>query len=169
MDELSTDNRRHGGSVPKIRRASLDEIDYRIVRELADDARLPNSALADRVGVAPSTCLNRVRALRKAGVIRGFYADVDPAALGRSIRAMVAVRLRSGARSRMTGFGQKMAQLPEVLDVFFLGGAEDFLIHLAVGSTDELRDFVVGHLTSDAAIAHTETSVIFEHTRGQHL
>src|SRR5713226_5342543 len=61
----------------------LDDIDRRIVHELARDARLPNNALADRVGIAPSTCLGRVRALRDRGVIRGYHADVDPAALGR--------------------------------------------------------------------------------------
>jgi len=63
----------------------LDDIDRHIVRELARDARVANNALAERVGIAPSTCLGRVRSLRERGVIRGYHADVDPAALGRRL------------------------------------------------------------------------------------
>ena len=76
----------------------LDDIDRHIVRELARDARIANNALAERVGIAPSTCLGRVRSLRERGVIRGYHADVDPAALGRPLQAMIAVRLQSHAR-----------------------------------------------------------------------
>src|ERR671927_263785 len=79
-------------------RPPLDDIDRRLVRELAIDARIPNNALAKRVGIAPSTCLGRVRSLRERGVIRGYHADVDPAALGRPIQAMIAVRLQAHAR-----------------------------------------------------------------------
>lgn len=154
------------GPAPKNLRMSLDTVDRRIVRELTANARLANNALAERVGVAPSTCLARVRALCDGGVIRGFYADVDPVAVGCPIQAMIAVRLQPTARSHLTGFGQRMAQLPAVLDVFFMAGAEDFLIHVAVAGTNELRDFVVKHLSSDRAVAHTETNLIFQHARG---
>jgi DNA-binding Lrp family transcriptional regulator len=105
----------------------LDEIDATIVRELARDARIANNALADRVGIAPSTCLGRVRSLRERGVIRGYHADVDPAALGRPLQAMIAVRLQSDARGRLRGFVAGVAGLPEVLNVFFLAGKDDFL------------------------------------------
>src|ERR1700728_1568306 len=95
----------------------LDEVDRHIVGELARDARTPNNALAERVGIAPSTCLGRVRALRDRGVIRGYHADVDPAALGRPLQAMIAVPLQSHARSRIRGFVAEVAGLPEVLNV----------------------------------------------------
>ena len=134
--------------------------------ELSADARLPNNALADRVGVAASTCLGRVRALRERDVIRGYHADVDPAALGRPLQAMIAVRLQSGARGHLSGFAEKMAALPEVLNVFFLGGADDFLVHIATEGSHTLRDFVVIHLSSDPDVALTETNLIFEHIRG---
>src|SRR5580698_10009111 len=120
----------------------LDEIDQYIVRELALDARLANNALAERVGIAPSTCLGRVRSLRERGVIRGYHADVDPAALGRPLQAMIAVRLQSDARGRIRGFAADVARLPEVLNVFFLAGKDDFLLHVAAASTGTLRDFV---------------------------
>jgi len=146
-------------------RPVLDEVDRRILRELAADARLPNNALAERVGVAASTCLVRVRALRQRGVIRGFYADVDPSALGRPIQAMIAVRLQSHARGHIPSFMDKIADLPEVLNVFFLGGANDFLVHIAATGTENLRDFVVVNLSGNPDVALTETNLIFEHVR----
>ena len=151
--------------LPNILRPQLDDVDRRILRALVDDARIPNNALADRVGIAPSTCLGRVRALRESGVIRGYHADVDPAALGRPIQAMIAVRLQSHARGHIPDFMAKIARLPEVLDVFFLGGADDFHVHIAATSTDNLRDFVVVNLSGDPDVARTETNLIFDHVR----
>ncbi len=146
-------------------RTPLDPVDRRILSALAADARLPNNALAERVGVAPSTCLARVRALRARGVIRGYHADIDPAALGRPLQAMIAVRLQSHARGAMTQFAAQIAELPEVLDVYFLGGANDFLLHIAAASTEDLRDFVVVNLSGDPDVALTETNLIFDHLR----
>lgn len=143
----------------------LDEIDRRIVRLLARDARMPNNALAERVGIAPSTCLGRVRALRERGVIRGYHADVDLAALGRPIQAMIAVRLQTHARARISDFAATVAGLPEVLNVFFLAGADDFYVHIAATGTGALRDFVVD-LSANPDIASTQTNLIFEHLRG---
>jgi DNA-binding Lrp family transcriptional regulator len=126
---------------------------------------MPNNALADAVGIAPSTCLGRVRAMRESGVIRGYYADIDPAALGRPIQAMIAVRLQAHARGHMTEFVAKVARLPEVLNVFFLGGTDDFLVHIAATGTDNLRDFVVVNLSGNPDVALTETNLIFDHVR----
>lgn len=147
---------------------ALDDVDRRLLRLLADDARLPNNALAERAGIAPSTCLARVRALRARGVIRGFHADIDPVALGRPIQAMIAVRLQSHARGHIPAFMAKIAALPGVLNVFFLGGADDFHVHIAAASTDELREFVVVNLSGDPDVALTETNLIFEHLRSSY-
>jgi DNA-binding Lrp family transcriptional regulator len=106
-----------------------------------------------------------VRALRESGVIRGYHADVDPAALGRPIQAMIAVRLQSHARGHIPDFMAKIAELPEVLNVFFLGGADDFHVHIAATSTENLRDFVVVNLSGNPDVALTETNLIFEHVR----
>ena len=146
-------------------RRPLDAVDRAILHELAADARLPNNALADRVGVAPSTCLMRVRALRERGVIRGFHADIEPTALGRDLQAMIAVRLAGHARGHMGPFVTRMERLPEVLDVYFVAGVNDYLLHVAVGTTVDLRDFVAEHLNRDPDVASTETNLIFEHTR----
>lgn len=150
---------------PKDVRSIPDGVDRRILAELARDARMPNNALAEAVGIAPSTCLGRVRALRESGVIRGYHADIDPAALGRPIQAMIAVRLQAHARGHMTEFVARVAELPEVLNVFFLGGADDFLVHIAATGTDNLRDFVVVNLSGNPDVALTETNLIFDHVR----
>lgn len=141
----------------------LDDIDLQILSLLAADARTPNNALAERVGIAASTCLSRVRAMRENGVIRGYHADIDPAALGRPIQAMIAVRLHEHVGSHISEFVGRVIRLPEVLSMFFLAGAMDFNIHIAAASTQHLRDFVVVNLSGDADVALTETSLIFEH------
>lgn len=144
----------------------LDDLDRRILAILAVDARTPNNALAASVGIAPSTCLGRVRALRAGGAIRGFHADIDPAALGRPLQAMISVRLQAGARSRMVAFTGRIRRLPEVLDLYFLAGADDFLLHVAAADSAALRDFVVDQLSAYPEVALTETNLIFEHLRG---
>jgi DNA-binding Lrp family transcriptional regulator len=143
----------------------LDDTDRAILRVLSDDARISNKDLADRVGVAQSTCLARVRALREGGVIRGYHADIDPRALGHDLQAMIAIRLQPDARRAMAGFTAALIRLPEVLEVYFVAGANDFLVHVATSSTDELRRFVGEQLNRDPAVAGTETNLIFEHTR----
>jgi DNA-binding Lrp family transcriptional regulator len=153
-----------GGGTPHTPSGRLDETDRKILRELARDARLPNNTLAQLAGIAPSTCLARVRVLRERGVIRGYHAEIDPAALGLPLQAMVAVRLQGGARGHLRSFVAGMARLPEVLNIFFLAGKDDFLLHVAAASSEALRDFVE-RLSSNADVAYTETSLIFEHIR----
>ena len=106
-----------------------------------------------------------IRTLRTAGVIRGFHAEVDPAALGRGLQAMVAVRMQSGARNRLSAFAQRLAARPEVLDLYFVAGADDFLVHVAVEDSEALREFVLEQLSAFPEVALTETSLIFEHVR----
>ena len=145
----------------------LDDVDQRIVTVLRRQGRLPNNALAEAVGIAASTCLTRLRALVDRGVIAGFHAEVDPAWIGRPIQAMIAVRLRGDARGSITEFSDRMAAMPEVLNVYFLAGADDFHVHVAAKDTDDLRAFVVDHLSSAPEVALTETNLIFEHKRGR--
>ncbi|MBX7453243.1 Lrp/AsnC family transcriptional regulator [Mycolicibacterium sp. 3033] len=147
-------------------RAVIDDVDRRILAALHTDARLPNSALADLVGIAPSTCHGRVRRLTELGVIRGFYADIDPAALGLTLQAMISVSLQANARGKIRNFIGQIRRKPQVMDVYFLAGADDFLLHVAARDTDDLRKFVVENLNADADVAGTQTSLIFEHLRG---
>src|SRR6185312_10973691 len=126
----------------------LDHIDLELLALLEVDGRMPNNALAERVGIAPSTCLTRIRRLREIGAIRGFHADVDPAWIGRPIEAMIAVRI------------------PSVRDVYFVSGSYDFLLHVAAADVDDLRTVITERLSGTRLIAGTETYLIFEHRRG---
>jgi DNA-binding Lrp family transcriptional regulator len=148
-----------------VNNVQLDEVDQQIVSLLMAEGRLANNALAARVGIAPSTCLNRLRLLRQRGVIRGVHADIDLPAIGRSLQAMIAVRLQADARSRIEPFERYLASLPGVLNVYFLAGPDDFLVHVAVQDPPTLRAFVVDHLSAAQDVAMTETSLIFDHLR----
>lgn len=147
----------------------LDPVDRAIVRLLHHDGRMPNNALAEAVGVAPSTCLARVRALRERGVIRGVHAEVDLTALGRPLQAMVAVRLAAHAREDIRQFRQVAPGLPGVLAVYHVTGANDYLLHVAMPDTNALRQFVLDQVAAQPGVAHAETSLIFEHIRGHGL
>lgn len=149
-----------------VRPAVIDDVDRRILTALHSDARMSNSALAELVGIAPSTCHGRVRRLQDVGVIRGFYADIDPAAIGLTLQAMISVSLQFNARSKIRNFIQQIRRKPQVMDVYFLAGADDFILHVAARDTDDLRSFVVENLNADENVAGTQTSLIFEHLRG---
>ena len=144
----------------------LDPIDAALVRELVRDGRRPNNALAERVGVAASTALTRVRLLMNRGVIRGVHADIDPAKVGRPVQAIIALRLRTHDSTHVLGFARRVSTLPEVIQVFHVSGSEDFLVHVAVDTTEALRDFALDSLTSDPTVAAAETHLVFEHRRG---
>lgn len=152
--------------MPKdIRPVELDTTDRELLRLLQGDARMTNNELAQRVGIAPSTCHGRVRRLIDSGVIRGFFADVDPAAVGRPLRAMVAVSLQSDARGQIRRFVGEIAAHDEVIDVFFLAGTDDYLLHVATADTETLRQFVE-MLNGRREVAGTTTSLVFDHRRG---
>lgn len=151
---------------PRPNAEPLDEVDRAILRVLARDARLPNTAVAEAVGIAPSTCHGRIRALRERGVVRGFHADVDPVALGLGLQAMIAVQLNAHTSEQIRAFVRDVPRLPGVVSSFHVAGADDYLLHVAVRDSDALRDFVVDHLTSHPAVRHTETSLIFAHLPG---
>ncbi len=155
-----------GVSPKNVQPAGLDVVDRRILSLLHADARITNSALAEEIGIAPSTCHGRVRRLLDLGVIRGFYTDVDPVAVGLPLQAMISVTLQANARGKIRSFIQQIRRRPQVMDVYFLAGADDFILHVAARDTEDLRSFVVENLNADADVAGTQTSLIFEHLRG---
>lgn len=144
----------------------MDDVDERIVWELCRNARISNKELADKLGIAASTCFARVRTLHENGVLRSYHAHPDWASLGLPIEAIVAVRLKAQARGEINTYARRVITLPNVLNVFFLGGADDFLIHVACSSTEQLRDFVAQQLSMDNSVASTQTNIVFEHLSG---
>ncbi|HTU85285.1 MAG TPA: Lrp/AsnC family transcriptional regulator [Solirubrobacteraceae bacterium] len=144
----------------------VDDVDRAMLELLAHDARITNQRLAERVGIAPSTALARLRSLRERGVIRGFHAEVDLAALGRPLQALIAVRLTVHERDQIDDFTNAVRALPGVLMVFHLTGVTDYLVWVAAADAQDLREFVVDHLATHPSVAHAETSLIYEHRRG---
>ena len=124
------------------RKAQVME-DARIIGLLQSDARISNRELARRLGIAPSTSLERVRALTRQGVIRGYHADIDPAALNRGVQAMVSVQVRPLSRAVIDTFKASASKMPEVLHVFVLAGGDDFLLHVGVPDLDALHAFLL--------------------------
>ncbi len=152
--------------MPNHPQSLVDPVDRALLEVLAADARVTNQRLAETVGVAPSTAIARLRSLRQRGVIRGFHAEVDLAALGRPLQALIAVRLTVHAREQIDAFTSAVRELPGVLMVFHLTGVTDYLIWVAAADAHELREFVVDHLATHPSVAHAETSLIYEHHRG---
>ena len=148
---------------------ALDLTDCRILEALQADARLSNKELAARVGIAPSTCLERVRRLERSGVLRGAHAEVDPKALGVGLQAIVAVRLARHSRDRVEAFREHALALPEVVGLFHMAGANDFLVHVAVRDAEHLREFALEAFTNRPEVARIETGLIFEHVASPKL
>jgi len=143
----------------------LDAIDLALIRLLQRDARQTNKDLADAVGIAQSTCLERIRALRSSGIVRGWHADVDPAALGRPLRAMISVRLRPKTTASVKAFQQEMIGAPEVLAVWTVTGADDFLVEVATADVEHLRDFVLDHVTARDDVVDARTALVYDEVR----
>jgi DNA-binding Lrp family transcriptional regulator len=141
---------------------ALDTVDLTILAELAADGRVTNTALAARVGIAESTCIHRVRALRDAGVIAGIHARLDLVALGYPLQAVIRVRLGSHNREHVRSFHATLTGIPGIITAFHVAGDDDYLLHAAVESPEALRDLILEHITSHPAVRHTETHLVFE-------
>ncbi|TVQ38338.1 MAG: Lrp/AsnC family transcriptional regulator [Wenzhouxiangella sp.] len=147
----------------------LDPTDIQIIRCLRKNARMSNKELAAKVGLAPSSCLERVRRLRLARVLTGYHADVDPDAIGIGLQAMVAVRLTRHARSEVESFQRHLESLAEVVTIFHVAGANDYLVHVAVSDASHLRELALSAFTERPEVAHIETQLIFQHSRNHEL
>jgi DNA-binding Lrp family transcriptional regulator len=143
----------------------MDDLDRAILHELQSDARMTNRDLAAAVGVSPTTALDRTRGLRARGVIRGATLDVDLAAIGRGVQALVAVRIRPPSREIIEAFRDWVSGLPQTLGVFVTAGNEDFIIHVGVRDNDDLYAFVIDQLTQRREVADVRTSVVYQHIR----
>lgn len=144
---------------------SLDRIDHQIIDLLQADARLSNREIADRVGLAPSTTLARVQRLVEGGVLEGFAARVNPEALGLQLQVVVFVQLVSHRRDESRGFIDQILGRPEVVQVFYVGGAQDLVVHVMARDTEDLRRVVLEGIASHPLVRHLETNLVFEHHR----
>jgi DNA-binding Lrp family transcriptional regulator len=148
---------------------SLDNIDLSILAILYKDARLNNKDIAQQVGLAPSTCLERIKKLQADKVIKGSQLHVDLQALGGNIEAMISVCLSDHDRHTIDNIQAQLIALPEVLSVYHVGGNIDLLVHLCVADTTHLRDFVFNQITAHAQVNHVETALVYNHLISQVL
>ncbi|ETK34036.1 Lrp/AsnC family transcriptional regulator [Microbispora sp. ATCC PTA-5024] len=147
----------------------MDELDKAILAELQSDARKTNREVAAAVGVSPTTALDRTRALRERGVIRGAILDVDLPSIGRPVQALIAVRVRPPSRRNIEGFRNWVSALPDTLGVYVTTGTEDFIVHVAVPDNAGLYAFVIDRLTERPEVADVRTSIVYEHIRNTRI
>ncbi len=148
--------------------AELDSVDRALLAELQNDARQTNKALAGKVGVAPSTSLERVRELQTRGVITGFAARVDPAAVGRPMEAILSIQQGSSQRQATENLLEYAASLPETVRVMALTGTTDVIIHVAVRDMDHLRD-LIWNLIERREVARIQSSLVLAKVEGPSL
>ena len=147
----------------------LDTIDLAILAALYEDARTTNKDIAKRVGLAPSSCLERIKRLQTEHIIQGASLQDDLNALGGHIQAMISIRLSDHNRLAVDEFVAELLPLPEVLSVFHMGGNIDFLLHVTVTDSSHLRDFVFDQLTARPEVNHVESALVYEHRSSQQL
>lgn len=141
---------------------ALDRTDFELLALLQKNARLSNKELAAAVGLAPSSCLVRVQRLVKSGVLRGFHAFVDPAALGIGLQALIGVQLSQHSRAKLRAFVQHLLERPEVVALYHVTGAFDFQVHVAVRDPSHLRDLALDAFTSRAEVQNIQTAMLFD-------
>lgn len=137
---------------------TLDAIDRKILRALVEDARLTNNHLAEKVGLSPSPCWQRVRRLESDGYIRGYTALLDQELLGASETVIIEVTLERHDDEIFESFGNAMADMPEVLEVYLTTGEYDYLIKVAVDGTKGYEEFLRKKLYKVPGIRHSRSS-----------
>ncbi|MFD9128561.1 Lrp/AsnC family transcriptional regulator [Kitasatospora sp. NPDC059571] len=135
----------------------MDRTDRRILHELQRDGRLTNAELASRVDLTPSPCLRRVRQLEKDGVITGYRAQLDGAAVGRGFRPFVTVVMRHEDKATVADFEERVAALPEVVEAHRLFGEPDYLLRVAVADIAAYERFITDVLSGLPGIAQVNS------------
>lgn len=142
----------------------LDRTDVAILRALQADARTSNKELADTVGLSPSACLERVRRLRRDGVIRGYHAAIDPDAVGARLESLLLIGLQKHSRRTIDAFQAHCLALEEVVAVWHLTGTSDFVLRVLTRDHVHLRDFLMDSFTTRPEVARLQTHVVLAAT-----
>ncbi len=140
-------------------RHKIDATDYHILSELQADGRITNLDLAGRVGITAPPCLRRVRALEKAGFIRGYHADLDPKSLGFELVAFAFVGLSSQAESDLRAFEAQARAWPLVRECTMLSGEVDFLLKCVARDLRQFQAFITDELTAAKNVASVKTAL----------
>ncbi|GLQ88368.1 Lrp/AsnC family transcriptional regulator [Dyella flagellata] len=146
----------------------LDRIDFAILRLLTKDAWLSNKQIAAAVGLAPSSCHERIKALRARGVLLGAHAEVDLQAIGFALQAVLFVQLGKLAIEVVDDFVSATAAIPEVRGVFLVSGRTDLIVDVAARDMQHLKEVISEHFNRHAVVQRVETSMVFNRQQ-QHV
>ena len=136
----------------------MDAIDRRIIRILQQDGRISNQDLADRVGLSPSPCLRRVRALERKGILTGYAAIVDQEKYGLPIDVFVAISLESQRDEALAAFETAINRLDEVMECYLMTGTRDYLLRVVCDGLKSYERFTREQLTRLPGIRSIESS-----------
>jgi DNA-binding Lrp family transcriptional regulator len=140
--------------------STLDPIDAKIVGMLAEDARLSTRAIARAVAMSPTGVSERLERLHNRGIIHGYHADIDPAALGWDVEAIVGITSKQGAI--LQDLVNHAMTLPQVVTAYIVTGRWDILLSVRARSHQALQDFVVSILPASPGFVRSETMVCWE-------
>jgi len=146
-------------------KASWDVIDRRILEVIQEEARISNADLAGRVGLSPSPCWRRVRALEDAKVIRHYVTLVDAEAIGLPINVFATVTLEKQVERALERFERAVAERPEVMECYLMTGEFDYLLRVVVPSLGAYERFLMDHLTRIEGIASIKSSFALKQVR----
>lgn len=135
----------------------MDATDRKIIAELERDGRLSNVELADRVGLTPAPCLRRVKRLEDQGVIVGYTARVNPAAVGRGFEVLVNIDLTHKDRKTFERFEQSVAAFDEVIELRRMFGLPDYFVRVATADIESYETFVSTRLGDVPGIARIDS------------
>lgn len=139
----------------------LDRYDCRILEELQRDGRISNQDLADRIGLSPSPCLRRVRALEEAGIIAGYRALLDAKALGLSLMALIHISMDQHTPERFQGLETAVADIPEVLECLLITGqAADYQLKVVVRDMDAFQELLLNRITRIPGVTGVHSSFV---------
>ena len=140
---------------------NLDRYDRQILEILQANGRINNQDLADRIGLSPSPCLRRVRALEDAGLITGYYAQLDARKLGLTLMALVHISMDVHTPERFANFEGSIAVLPEVLECLLITGQDaDYQLKVAVRDMDHYQTLLLDKITRIAGVTGVHSSFV---------
>lgn len=138
-------------------RVKLDAIDRHILKALQEDGRISNVDLAREIGISAPPCLRRVRALREAGFIEGYHADLNEEALGYGVTVFALVGLHSQAEADLKAFESLVDSWGVVRECFMLAGEIDYILKIVARDWDEYQGFLTSQLTAAPNVANVKT------------
>ena len=139
----------------------IDNYDRQILRLLQQDGRISNQDLADRIGLSPSPCLRRVRALEDAGVIKGYRALLDAKALGYTLMALIYISMDKHTPDRFEYFEKEISQFSEVLECLLITGQDaDYQIKVIVRDMDAFQELLLNRITGIRGVTGVHSSFV---------